>query len=110
MPLIRAPHWTSWTARVDATASVEVGTRDHAGEGYVFLVNRTARPQTVTVRLEGMPYRPAEARDFFDGRSRAPVREGVFSLRLPAIGVGSGTAVLQLAARGRSASLTTSRR
>ena len=103
LPLIRAPHWTSWTARADPTASVEVGTRNHAGEGYVFLVNRTARPQTVTVRLEGMPYRPVEVRDFFDGQSRARVRTGVFSVRLPAIGVGSGTAVLRLAARGRSA-------
>lgn len=103
LPLIRAPHWTSWTARVDPAASVEVGTRNYAGEGYVFLVNRTTRPQRVTVRLERMPYRPAEVRDFFDGRSRAPVRTGVFSVRLPAIGVGSGTAVLRLAARGRSA-------
>lgn len=102
MPLIRTAHWTAWTARVDPAASVEVGTRDHNGEGYVFLVNRTERPQMVTVRVEGLPYQPTEVRDFFDGQRRASVRGGVFSVRLPAIGTGSGTAVLRLAARGRS--------
>lgn len=101
LPLIRAPHWTSWTARVDPAKSVLVGTRDYAGEGYVFLVNRTTRLQAVTVHLEGLPYRPVEARDYFDGRSRAPIRAGVISLQLPAVGIASGTAVLRLAG-GRS--------
>jgi hypothetical protein len=103
LPLIRAPHWTTWTARADPSGSVAVGSRDHGGEGYVLLVNRTMRPQTVTIRLEGMPYRPVEARDFFDGRPRARVHAGAFSVALPAIGVGSGTAVLRIAARAISA-------
>jgi hypothetical protein len=102
LPLIRTPHWTSWKAHVSPSASVEIGTRDYAGQGYVFLVNRTSRPQVVMVRLERLPYQATAAQNFFENQVRIPVRGGSFSVTLPGIGVGSGTVVLRLIGGGRS--------
>ena len=96
LPIIREPHWTSWKVNVDAPGNVHVGTRDHKGEGYLVLVNQQSKQQEVTVKLAGLPYAAKEVRDYFNGKKVASIREGSFSITLPKIGVGSGTAVLRL--------------
>lgn len=96
MPLIRMPHWTTWQAHLEPDIAVDVGTRDYAGESYLFLINRTTHPQTVTVRLEGLPYHPTEAQDYFNDTIRIPLRDSSLTLTLPPLGVGSGTCVLRL--------------
>ncbi|MEO6786781.1 MAG: hypothetical protein ABI318_11665, partial [Chthoniobacteraceae bacterium] len=96
LPIIREPHWTAWSAKADAPASVRVGTRNHNGEAYLLLVNQTTKPQTVVVTLDGFPSAPTEVRDFFDDQKVAKICDGSFSVTLPAIGVGSGTKILRV--------------
>jgi len=96
LPVIREPHWTTWTAKVDVADHVRVGTRDHDGEGYLILINQTTQPQTLNVSIAGLPYSANEVRDYFGGTKVATVNNGSFSVTLPPIGVGSGTMVLRL--------------
>ncbi len=51
LPLIRQPHWTSWSVHVDPPGAVRVGTRMFDGIGYLIVVNQTRSPQTVTMKL-----------------------------------------------------------
>lgn len=96
LPVIRQPHWTTWSAEVDPSGSVRVGTRELDNEGYLILVNQTSTAQTVTIRIEGLPYVAKEARNYLDDTKTWPVRDGSLSLMLPGAGVGSGTMVLRL--------------
>jgi hypothetical protein len=97
LPIIREPHWKTWTATLDVPDSVRVGTRDHEGEGYLILVNQTSKPQTVRLTLAGLPYRATEARDYYGDEKVASIVDGSLSVSLPAIGVASGTRVLRIA-------------
>ncbi|HUT91988.1 MAG TPA: hypothetical protein VMY37_21005 [Thermoguttaceae bacterium] len=97
LPLIRRPHWTTWSVNVQPPRSVRVGTRDFDGEGYLIMVNQTSQQQKATVSLAGLAYVPMEVRDYFDNANVAAVHDGTFSVTLPPIGVESGTAVLRLA-------------
>lgn len=96
LPLIREPHWTAWTASVNAPDNVRVGTRDHNGEGNLILVNQTTRPQNVSVVVDGLLYGGTEIRDYFSDEKVASIRDGSFSILLPAINVGSGTRILRI--------------
>jgi hypothetical protein len=102
LPIIREPHWTSWNASVDAPDLVHVGTRDHNGEGFLILVNQTTRPQSVKVTLTGLPYSATEIRDYFNDERVASIRDGSFSISLPAINVASGTKVLRVVSLART--------
>lgn len=97
LPIIREPHWTSWKASVNTPDNVHIGTRDHNGEGYLILVNQTTAPQTVTVRIDGLPYSGTEVREYFSDKRVASIRDRSFSISLPAIKVASGTTVLRIA-------------
>jgi hypothetical protein len=97
LPVIREPHWTSWNVKVDPSDNVRVGTRDHNGEGYLFLVNQTTKPQEVSARIDGLPYSGSEVREYFSDEKVASIRDGSFSISLPAMNVASGTKVLRIA-------------
>lgn len=96
LPIIREPHWTSWTVTASPRGSVRVGTRQHKDEGYIMLVNQTRRTQKTALTVRGLPYTAGEVQDYFTGRTVAAVHDGKFSVTLRAIGVGSGTQVLRL--------------
>jgi hypothetical protein len=96
LPLIRERHWTEWTAQVDKSPAVRVGTRDHKGEAYVILVNQTSQLQQVTVTLGNLPYPATEVRSFFDDQPVATIRDSAFQITLPKIDINSGTMVLRI--------------
>ena len=96
LPIIREPHWTAWKANLDTPSNVRVGTRNHKGEGYLFLVNQTTRTQTVIVTLDGLPYAATEVRNCFTDKKIASISNGSFSVALPKIGIDSGIHVLRI--------------
>ena len=96
LPIIRQPHWTSWTVEVDPPNTVLIGTRDYNSEGYLILVNQTSRPQTIKLRWHGLPYVAGDVHDYFSGGRIASANAGSSTVTLPAIGVASGTMVLRI--------------
>lgn len=96
LPLIREPQWTSWKATAKEATQIRIGTRDHDSQSYVWLINQSSTPREVILKLEDLPYRVAEVRDYFDDSKIATVEGGTFSLNLPGIGISSGTKVLRL--------------
>ncbi|MBT3270324.1 hypothetical protein HN371_24490 [Candidatus Poribacteria bacterium] len=97
LPLIREPHWTSWTVDVDPPGVARVGTRDYLGEAHLIVVNQTGEPQSVTLTVDGLPYLDCEVRDYFSGRRIAGVVDASFVVQLRGIDVGAGTQILRLA-------------
>lgn len=95
MPLIRQPHWTTWSATLNSNA-VLAGTRDYQGEGYLFVVNQTTSPVLLSANLQGMTYTPTKVVDFFTGQTVAQISNNSFSFTVPAIGIKSGTGVYRL--------------
>lgn len=96
LPLIRTPHWTSWTARSDQPDKVRIGTRNHQGACYLILVNQTPVPQTVVIQLDKLPYVATEVWGVFDEKKVATISGDSFSITLPPIGINSGTRVLRI--------------
>jgi hypothetical protein len=99
LPLIRQPHWTSWSVRINPPDKVRAGTRDHNGEGCVILVNQTSSEQRVEVTLDGLPYTTQEVRDYFSDKRVASVRGTSFTAVLRKNDLASGTRVLRIVAR-----------
>ena len=96
LPLIRQPHWTQWTASVDAHTRVRIGTRDFDGKAHLILVNQTSQPQQVTVKFDGLSYKPSEAWDTLKNKTITKISEGTFTITLAGISIGNGTRVVQL--------------
>jgi len=95
LPIIREPHWTPWKASLN-TEHVRVGTRNHKDKGHLILINQTTRPQKVAISLQELPYAATEVLDVLTKKKLATITDGSFSITLPGIGVGTGTAVLRL--------------
>ncbi len=95
MPIIREPHWTSWSVQHD-NPRVEVGTRELDGRGHIFLVNQTSTEQEVTLAVDDFPYLPGALQDFFDGSEVASFTGQSVTLTVPPIDIGSGTMVLEI--------------
>ena len=99
LPIIREPHWTKWTASVDAPQAVDIGTRDHAGRPHLFLVNSTPETRAVQVVLDGLAVDGGTVHDALTGETLGYVGNSTFSLTLPGLGVGSGSRVLRIERR-----------
>ena len=98
LPVIREPHWTDWTATVNNPLQVHIGTRQHDGHGFLFLVNQTSQSVQVTVTLKGLSTVDDETKvqNLFDGQPVAMIQNGSFTMTLPGLNINSGTAVLKL--------------
>lgn len=97
LPIIRMPHWTTWTASYNQALPVSVGTRDYLGKGHLWLNNEsTTAPTTVTFTLAGLPYTPTSAVNVITGATTAITGGNTLTVTLPAIGINQGTAVLRL--------------
>ena len=107
LPLIRQPHWTTWTASFSSSLPVEVGTRDYNGKGHLLIVNTSGTPVTATFTLAGLPYTPTSVTNYFSGTTITSVSGNSFTMTIPALGVNSGTAVVRIEGTGGpSATLT----
>jgi hypothetical protein len=96
LPLIRTPHWTTWTVSHTGGVDLHVGTRDYTGAGHLILLNDTASPKTVTFTLSGLPYTPSQVRDYFTDAVVTTVAANQFTVTIPALGLNSGSKVLRL--------------
>jgi Concanavalin A-like lectin/glucanases superfamily/Carbohydrate binding domain len=97
LPIIRQPHWTSWTASYNQSLAVTVGTRDYLGKGHLWLNNEShSSATTVTFTLAGLPYTPTSAVNVLTGASTPVTGGNTLTVTLPALGINSGTAVLRL--------------
>lgn len=97
LPLIRMPHWTSWTVSHNGGNSVSVGTRDYLGQGYLMVLNESAAPKTITFTLSGLPYTATTVLNYFTNATVTSVSGNTFTVTLPALGLNSGSAVYKLA-------------
>ena len=100
LPVIREPHWTTWT--VSASNPLTIGTRDYNGSSYIFVVNPYPNPVTSVLTISGLPARIQSAADFFSGHTIATVTNSQFTVTLPACtssAPSNCTAVYQLAAK-----------
>ncbi len=91
LPLIRQPHWTAWRVTC-SEKSVEFGTRDMDGEGYVLVANFSDKDKRVGFTVSGLEYTPSEVVDYFSGGHVASFSNGHFFAGIPA----HGSAVFRL--------------
>jgi len=96
LPIIRQPHWTTWKI-VSSSKSINYGTRDYQGEGYVIVANPTENSTTATLKIEGLPYKVNSVIDYFTGQKAASVLHSSFKATLP----GYDTAVYRLLKGGK---------
>jgi len=94
-PLIRESPWTDWSL-THQDASIEVGTRDYNGEGYVILVNKSTTKKTVSFEIKGLSYKPHVVQDYFTAKEIAEISDETFTVTLPGIGSGHESAVYRL--------------
>ena len=92
LPIIREPDWTKWSFS-SSDSSVRYGTREHAGEGYLIVINTKDSPVTTTFSTTNLPYIPVAVNDYFTGSTIAPyASNSSFTVTLPA----NATAVYRL--------------
>jgi hypothetical protein len=102
VPLLKQPHWTTWTVSHNGGAEVQVGTRDYQGpgdttpRGHLLVVNDSASSKTVTFTVGSLPYSMTSVKNYFDGSVLATPSGASFTLTLPALGINSGTRVVKL--------------
>ncbi|MFA6102396.1 MAG: LamG domain-containing protein [Victivallaceae bacterium] len=80
LPIIRMPHWTSWTLTPNNTF-IEFGTRDYNGKGYVIVTNEQNSTQSVTFTISG--YAATSIKNFFTGEYEAAVSSSQFTVSIP---------------------------
>jgi hypothetical protein len=96
LPMLRQPHWTTWTA--STPAALVVGTRDYNGKGHLMVLNNSAAPVTATFTLAGLPYTPTTLTNYFTGATVTSFTGNSFTVTIPALGLNSGTAVYRVEA------------
>lgn len=92
LPIIRTPHWTTWTATLSDTESYSIRSSDYQRKGYVFLLNNSPISGAVTVTVSGLYYTPSGTTDAITGSGSVSVTSGAFTVPLS----GYGTKVLRL--------------
>lgn len=93
LPLIRQPHWTSWSVTPsNALTPILIGTRDYNNDGYLILLNPSSSAATATYTLSGLPYKAYSISSYFDNSAITSVANNQFTISLPAY----GTAVYRL--------------
>jgi hypothetical protein len=92
LPLIREPHWTSWSAS-SSDSGIFFGTRDNGKEAFIIALNDTAAPVTTTFTISGLyTYTPVSVKNFFAGAEIVPFADSKFTVTIPA----NSTAVYRL--------------
>ncbi len=103
-PVLQASNQTDWSATLSGNNDllpVIVGTRTSRGIGHLILSNVADSPQRRSIRLEGLPYRAAEVRDYFTDALVTSVGDSqTFDVTVPAAGIGSGALVLRVVPKG----------
>ncbi len=98
IPIIRQPHWTSWSVRVVSnTGGAYYGLRTYNDEAYIILSNNSDAPASVTFEIQNLPYEVSAVEDYFTDNVITTVSGGRLTLELPGLGIGRGTAVYRLA-------------
>lgn len=95
MPLIRQPEALDWTV-TSSDPDIVHRVVNHDGEGYLILANLSSEERVTTFEIPQAPYQAVEVADYFSGAPIVGVAEDRFTVAVPGIGVGSGTAVLRL--------------
>jgi len=108
LPLIRTPHWTTWTVSQNGGAGVSVGTRDYLGKGHLIVVNESGLSKTITFTVSGLSYSPVTVVDYFSNATVTSFSGNQFSVTLPAVGLGTGSAVYRLEGTGSTVPVITS--
>jgi Concanavalin A-like lectin/glucanases superfamily len=86
MPVIREPHWTTWTLACDDDG-MEFGTRDYEGRGHVIAANDTDSSITATFTISGLTsYTPLIVKDYFTGKLIAHIESNEFTVTIPSCG------------------------
>jgi hypothetical protein len=91
LPIIRQPHWTTWTKSVSG-GSYLIRSSDYNTKGYVFLLNLSPVSGAAVVTVSGLTYTPSGTTDALTGSGAVSVTSGVFTVPLS----GYGTKVLRL--------------
>jgi hypothetical protein len=76
LPIIKQPHFTSWSATSDKYPSVRIGTRELNDTAYLIITNFDALDLTVNVNIQGKQV--TDAFDYFTGSHIANVSNGAF--------------------------------
>ncbi|MAD16734.1 MAG: hypothetical protein CL579_11765 [Alteromonadaceae bacterium] len=84
-PLIKQAHWTDWRLGV-SSKSIDYGTRNLAGLGYIILSNEHAEAIQTQVNLVDLPYDASKAINYLTGEPIANIDNGQFNVSLPAYG------------------------
>jgi hypothetical protein len=96
LPLIRQPHWTTWSVTHNGGSNIHVGTRNYQNQGHLLVVNDTGTSKTITFTIGGLSYTPQTVVNFFTGATVATVTGNSFTVTLPALTINSGTAVYRI--------------
>jgi hypothetical protein len=113
LPLLKQPHWTTWTVSHNGGTGMQVGTRDYQGpgdgtpRGHLIVSNETASSKTVTFTIGSLPYSMTSVKNYFDGGVLATPSGASFTLTIPANGINSGTRVVKLEGVGGGDALPT---
>jgi hypothetical protein len=84
IPLIRRPHWTTWSA-VSSSDQINLGTRNLFGEGYVLVANMSENSITTTITLRDLDYTPISVNDYFTDEVVTYVNENAYSVTIPTL-------------------------
>jgi hypothetical protein len=76
LPIIKQPHFTSWSATSDKYPSVRIGTRELNDTAYLIITNFDSLDLTVNVNIQGKQV--TDAFDYFTGSHIAYVSNGAF--------------------------------
>ncbi|MFA6102300.1 MAG: LamG-like jellyroll fold domain-containing protein [Victivallaceae bacterium] len=85
LPVIRMPHWTSWSLSSN-NSLIDFGARDYQGDGYIIATNEQSTAQSVTFTISGLPYTATAARNFFTNEIEAQIVSNQFTVSIPAYG------------------------
>jgi hypothetical protein len=86
LPIIRTPHWTSWSLSAN-NSLIDFGSRDYKGQAYVIVANDQSTAQSVTFTVSGLTsYAPTAVKDFFSHEIEAEISNSQFTVSIPAYG------------------------
>jgi len=79
LPIIREAYWTTWSADIanKTQTTINIGTRNHNGNGYLILSSHSDVDETITVNLTGITASSVE--DYFTHAHVANVSNGSFT-------------------------------
>jgi Concanavalin A-like lectin/glucanases superfamily len=85
LPIIRMPHWTSWSLSSN-NSLIDFGTRDYKGKGYIIVTNEQDSAQSVTFTISSLPYTAITVKNFFTHEIEMQITGSQFTVSIPAYG------------------------